>query len=42
MNDTHLTQEERSQIYALFREGLSKRHIALRLKRDQLKIDLIN
>ncbi len=42
MNDTHLIQEERSRIYALFREGFSKRYIALRLERDQLKIDLIN
>ena len=33
MNYTHLTQEERYQIYALLREGFSKRHIALRLER---------
>lgn len=33
MNDTHLTQEERYQIYALLREGFSKHHIALRLER---------
>lgn len=33
MNYTHLTQEKRYQIYALLREGFSKRHIALRLKR---------
>ena len=31
MNYTHLTQEERYQIYALLREGFSKRHIASRL-----------
>ena len=33
MNYTHLTQEERYQIYALLREGFSKRHIAFRLCR---------
>ena len=33
MNYTHLTQEERYQIYALLREGFSKRHIAFRLQR---------
>ena len=33
MNYTHLTQEERYQIYALLREDFSKRHIALRLER---------
>lgn len=33
MNYTHLTQEERYQIYALLREGFSKRHIAYRLQR---------
>ena len=32
MNYTHLTQEERYQIYALLPEGFSKRHIALRLE----------
>uniref|UniRef100_UPI00343B2188 helix-turn-helix domain-containing protein n=1 Tax=uncultured Acinetobacter sp. TaxID=165433 RepID=UPI00343B2188 len=31
MNYTHLTLEERYQIYALLREGFSKRHIACRL-----------
>lgn len=31
MNYTHLTLEERYQIYALLREGFSKRHIAYRL-----------
>ncbi|MEG2271132.1 MAG: IS30 family transposase [Acinetobacter sp.] len=33
MNYSHLTQEERYQIYALLREGFSTRHIALRLAR---------
>lgn len=33
MNYSHLTQEERYQIFALLREGFSKRHIALRLQR---------
>lgn len=33
MNYTHLTQEERYQIYTLLREGFSKRHIASRLNR---------
>lgn len=33
MNYTHLTQEERYQIYALLREGFSKHPIALRLER---------
>lgn len=33
MNYTHLTQKERYQIYALLREGFSKRHIAFRLCR---------
>ena len=33
MNYSHLTQEERYQIYALLREGFSIRHIALRLTR---------
>ncbi|WP_067656902.1 IS30 family transposase [Acinetobacter sp. TGL-Y2] len=33
MNYTHLTQEERYQIYTLLREGFSTRHIALRLAR---------
>ena len=33
MNYTHLTQEERYQIYALLREGFSKRYIAFRLQR---------
>ncbi|MFC3903267.1 helix-turn-helix domain-containing protein [Acinetobacter marinus] len=28
MNYTHLTLEERYQIYVLLREGFSKRHIA--------------
>ncbi|MGE4316158.1 MAG: helix-turn-helix domain-containing protein [Acinetobacter sp.] len=28
MNYTHLTQEERYQIYTLLREGFSKRYIA--------------
>src|SRR5690606_25175730 len=34
MNYTHLTQEERYQIYTLLREGFSKRHIAWRLNRS--------
>ena len=34
MNYTHLTQEERYQIYTLLREGFSKRYIALRLNRS--------
>ncbi|MFV5490641.1 IS30 family transposase [Acinetobacter sp. ASP199] len=34
MNYTHLTLEERYQIYALLREGFSKRHIACRLNRS--------
>lgn len=34
MNYTHLTQEERYQIYTLLREGFSKRHIARRLDRS--------
>nr|WP_174506438.1 IS30 family transposase [Acinetobacter sp. Marseille-Q1620] len=34
MNYTHLTQEERYQIYVLLREGFSKRHIAWRLNRS--------
>lgn len=33
MNYTHLTQEERYQIYTLLREGFSKRYIAWRLNR---------
>lgn len=33
MNYSHLTQEERYQIYALLREGFSVRHIAFRLAR---------
>ena len=33
MNYSHLTQEERYQIYTLLREGFSTRHIALRLDR---------
>ena len=33
MNYNHLNQEERYQIYALLREGFSKRHIAFRLQR---------
>lgn len=34
MNYTHLTQEERYQIYTLLREGFSKRYIAWRLNRS--------
>ena len=34
MNYTHLTQEERYQIYTLLREGFSKRYIAWRLRRS--------
>ncbi|AVH50681.1 hypothetical protein C3Y93_08735 [Acinetobacter sp. SWBY1] len=34
MNYTHLTLEERYQIYALLRESFSKRHIACRLNRS--------
>lgn len=33
MNYSHLTQEERYQIYTLLREGFSVRHIAFRLAR---------
>ncbi|MEJ2899924.1 helix-turn-helix domain-containing protein, partial [Acinetobacter sp. NS-4] len=33
MNYSHLTQEERYQIYALLREGFSTGHIARRLTR---------
>ena len=38
MNYTHLTLEERYQIYALLREGFSKRHIACRLNRSSSTI----
>lgn len=34
MNYTHLTQEERYQIYTLLREGFSNRYIAWRLNRS--------
>lgn len=34
MNYTHLTQEERYQIYTLLREGFSQRYIAWRLNRS--------
>ena len=34
MNYTHLTQDERYQIFALLREGFSKRYIAWRLNRS--------
>ncbi len=34
MNYTHLTLEEKSQIYTLLREGFSKRYIACRLNRS--------
>ena len=37
MNYTHLTQEERYQIYALLRDGFSKFHIALRLECAHLR-----
>ncbi|WP_338562646.1 IS30 family transposase [Acinetobacter sp. KS-LM10] len=38
MNYTHLTQEERYQIYTLLREGFSKRYIAWRLNRSPATI----
>ncbi|WP_338560124.1 helix-turn-helix domain-containing protein [Acinetobacter sp. KS-LM10] len=38
MNYTHLTQEERYQIYTLLREGFSKRYIAWCLNRSPATI----